>query len=92
MRFHYLSHVNVYLLWYLEDEKSVTGTNAFYKNKYLKFIQPVDNKTEYTRNSRYKMSIFPNKPVIGTGLHALYNYCIWIMHNEPGVVYLISEL
>ena len=51
------------------------------KQTNLKLIRPMDNETEYTCDSRYKMSIFPNKFVVGTGLHeelniAWHNYCI----------------
>ena len=45
----------------------------FVKQKYLESIRPIDNETEFTRDSRYKISIFPNKLVIGTGLHAELN-------------------
>ena len=42
----------------------------FVKQKYLETIRPMDNETEFTCDSRYKISIFSNKFVVGTGLNA----------------------
>ena len=45
----------------------------FVKPKYLESIRPMDNETECTCDSRYKISIFPNKLVVSTGLHVELN-------------------
>ena len=42
----------------------------FVKQKYLETIRPMDNETEFTCDSRYKISTFSNKLVVGTGLNA----------------------
>ena len=42
----------------------------FVKQKYLETIRPMDDETEFICDSRYKISIFSNKLVVGTGLNA----------------------
>ena len=80
----------------MEYENSVTGTIVICI-RYVEFIRPVDNDAGVTYDSRHKISIFPNKFVIGTGLHAELNthykgIYFWILHNEPGLGDVISEL
>ena len=79
------------------DEYAVMVRMILKKKRYFELTGPVDNETESTCDSRYNCQHFHR---LFCGLErftckiisAEDNYCIWILHTESGVDYIVCEL
>ena len=71
------------------------GTNDCFK-RYFELTGTVDNETESTCDSRYNCQHF-HRLFCGLDrftcriIHAEDNYCIWILHTEAGIYYIVCE-
>ena len=65
--------------------------------RYFELTGPVDNETESTCDSRYNCQHF-HRLFCGLDrftcriIHAEDNYCIWILHTESGIDYIVCKL
>ena len=78
------------------DENAVMVPMIVFK-KYFELTGPVDNETESTCDGRYNCQHF-HRLFCGLDrfkcriIHAEDNYCIWILHTESGIDYIVCEL